>query len=222
MSTIPLSAPPIVLIHGAATTASVWDAVVAELHGLDVVAVDRPCTGDLAAELEWLAPRVRGALVVGVSGGATLGLALAASRVPLAGALLHEPAVGSLAPALLAGVAAAYAVGGVEGFGAALYGAGWDRSMAADDDAVVARELPMFRSFEPERASEAQGPVLVTVGELSPAGRHDAARALRDRLDYPVTVIPGAVHFVQHDRPAQYARLIRATHASLGRTADRL
>ncbi|HWH96914.1 MAG TPA: hypothetical protein VNS80_00970, partial [Pseudolysinimonas sp.] len=101
--------PRIVLLHGVATTSGVWRPVLPFLEGLDVATPDRPCLGDLDAELGALESIVEGALVAGVSGGATLGLAFAASDVRLAGAILHEPAVGSLVPGLLAPVAAAYA-----------------------------------------------------------------------------------------------------------------
>src|SRR6187431_2725648 len=100
----------VLLVHGAATTSRVWDRLRALLaaDGLDVVAPDRPSSGDLAVELAALADDADDALVVGVSGGATLGLALAGMR-PLAGAVLHEPAVGSLVPGLLDHVVAGYA-----------------------------------------------------------------------------------------------------------------
>ena len=62
-------------------------------------------------EVDVLIAPVAGALVVGVSGGATLGLELAARGVGFRAAVLHEPAVGSLLPGLLDGVAAAYGAG---------------------------------------------------------------------------------------------------------------
>ncbi len=207
--------PPVVLVHGGATTASVWVRVISLLGGVDVVAVDRPCSGDLATELAALAPYAEGALVVGVSGGATLGLALAASDVRLAGAILHEPAVGRLVPGLLAPMAAAYEAGGVDLFAATLYGASWNREMAPADDTMVARDLTMFRSFEPAAAREGQGPVLITVGADSPPPRHAAARALHDALGYRTQTLPGCRHFVQWDNPEVLADVIlRALNGS--------
>ena len=82
--------PRVVLIHGAATTGRVWRHVVPLLDGFDVHCPDRPCSGDLAIEVTALTADCRGAVVAGVSGGATLGLALAAAGVPMAAALLHE------------------------------------------------------------------------------------------------------------------------------------
>ena len=59
----------VVLVHGAATSAAVWDRLVPLLPDHDVVAVTRPRTGDLDRELAWLAPQVEDAWVVGMSGG---------------------------------------------------------------------------------------------------------------------------------------------------------
>lgn len=202
----------LLLLHGVATTGAVWQPVLdalGALDGFDVSAPDRPACGDLRAELDWLAPLARDAFVVGFSGGATLGLALAASDVRLAGALLHEPAVGSLVPGLLAPVAAAYARDGYAGFGSALYGPGWRTDMALDDGASVARELPMFRAFEPAGATPGQGRVVVSVGALSPRPRQDAAHALRDRLGYETIELAASSHFAVQDNPQDFASLIR-------------
>ena len=95
-----MSGPRVTLVHGAAVTSRVWRYVVPLLADFPVTAPDRPCTGDLAAELAVLRPDCDGAVVAGVSGGATLGLALAAVPGPDGGvpaaAVLHEPAAGSL------------------------------------------------------------------------------------------------------------------------------
>ena len=201
----------VLLVHGAATTSHVWDRlrVLLAADGLDVVAPDRPSSGDLAVELAALVDDADDALVVGVSGGATLGLALAAER-PLAGAVLHEPAVGSLVPGLLDHVVAGYAAGGVPGFGAALYGPSWDPTMAPPDPAAVGRDLAMFRRFEPSPLHPGHGRVVVTVGALSPPARHEAAWALHDLLGVEVRVLPSTGHFVQHDNPQALADAIRS------------
>jgi len=203
----------VVLLHGAATTARVWDAVAALLTaadtGYDVVAPERPRTGDLRRELDWLAPYIEGAWVVGMSGGATLGLALASAGAPIAGAILHEPAAGSLAPGLLGPAAAAFVRGGTDEFGATLYGESWRPAMAGGvDDAVTARELAMFRGVEPGAPTPQAGRVLVTYGAQSPAVRRTAAEALRDTYGYRIRELPAAGHFVAVDAPAAIATLV--------------
>ena len=200
----------VVLVHGAATTGAVWGRVIAALAARDVndvVVVERPCSGSMDREVRVLAPAVRGRVVVGQSGGATLALALAASDVPIRGALCHEPAAGSLAPRLLDPVAAAYREGGVAGFGAALYGPSWTLEFAPDPDAV-ARDLPMFRAFEPAAAAAGQGRVRTTVGEFSPAVRHDAAAALSTRFGFDHVVLPDTAHFAAWDAPDRFADAI--------------
>ena len=202
---------PIVLIHGAATTAAVWQGVrrslAARYPEVPVAAPQRAYTGDLAAEVAALAPLCAGAVVVGVSGGATLGLALLAAGVPLTGAVLHEPAAGSLVPGLLAPMVAAYASGGVTAFGAALYGPAWNAAMAPDDPDAVLRDLSMFRAFEPAALPTLPDGVLTTVGALSPAVRYEAAGALRSRCGVPYQIIDDCGHAAHLERPEALASL---------------
>lgn len=204
-------------MHGAASSARVWDRLLPHLAECDVVAVERPRTGDLEREITWLTPLAEGAFVVGMSGGATLGLGLAMSGVRLAGAVLHEPAVGRLVPELLTPMAAAFQAGGTAGFGRALYGPTWTIDLAGgQDDAVTARELAMFRTFEPGPATAYAGQVLVTVGEESPPIRHEAVRALENGLGYRSLVLPGCQHFAAHDHPETLAAVIRRGLAASG------
>jgi pimeloyl-ACP methyl ester carboxylesterase len=212
----------VVLIHGAATTSRVWRHVVPQLAGFDVLCPDRPCSGDLATEVAALSADCRGAVVAGVSGGATLGLALAATGVPMTAALLHEPAVGSLLPGLLAPYRAAYASGGTAAFAAALYGPAWTPDEApADADALVARDLAMFAAFEPAAPAPAAGPVVITVGECSPPVRHESVRRLAERFALTQETIPGARHAAHLEHPEQLAAAIRrlATSGPSGRAA---
>lgn len=209
----PMPPTRIVLVHGAATTAAVWHGVSRSLAALyprvPVIAPQRAYSGDLAAEVDALAAVCADAVVLGVSGGATLGLALLAAGVPLAGAVLHEPAVGSLVPGLLAPMAEAYASGGVGAFGAALYGPAWTAEMAPNDAEAVGRDLGMFRAFEPAAppALPSGGAVTTTVGALSPPPRHEAARALRSRCGLPYRVIDGCGHAAHLERPEALALL---------------
>jgi pimeloyl-ACP methyl ester carboxylesterase len=208
----------VALVHGAATTGRVWRHVVpllAAAPALSVAVPERPCTGDLAAETAALRPSCAGALAAGVSGGATLGLALAAAGVPAA-AVLHEPAVGSLLPGLLDQVRAAYADGGVPAFARALYGSAWTEAEAPADPAAVARDLAMFTSFEPAAPAPAAGPVIITVGERSPRARHDSVARLADKFGFSVEVVPGAGHAAHLTHPAAFADLIIRTAALIG------
>jgi pimeloyl-ACP methyl ester carboxylesterase len=212
-----MPAPRVILIHGAATTAAVWNPVREALSrarpDIRVAAPQRAYSGDLDTELATLAETAAGAVVIGVSGGATLGLALMASGVPLAGAVLHEPAVGSLVPGLLAHVAAGYEVHGVPGFGAALYGPAWDVSMAPADPEAVGRDFAMFRAFEPVAPPTVPDPdhperTSTTVGELSPPARHEAARALCAFAGLPFQVLEGCGHAVHLEQPQLFAAVI--------------
>lgn len=201
---------PLVLVHGTATTPVIWDAVAADLaaRGYDVRTPERPRTGDLARELAWLAEQATGCWVIGQSGGATLGLAAACTGVPLAGAVLHEPAVGSLVPDLLAPVAAAFADGGTAALGATLYGPAWQAEPgAASDDAVTTRELAMFRGFEPGALPASAGRVLVTHGALSLPVRARAADAAAG-LGAATRLLDGVAHHVALEAPAAFADVV--------------
>ncbi|MCL9761063.1 alpha/beta hydrolase [Frankia sp. AiPa1] len=204
--------PPLVLVHGTATTGAIWRRVLRELPGRQVCAPDRPSSGSLSAELTALRPLVDGAVYGGVSGGATLGLALLAAGAPLAGAVLHEPAVGSLLPGLLAPVADAYAAGGVAAFARALYGPSWVPGDAPADPGAVERDLAMFLEFEPGPRPDRTSPTIITVGADSPPVRHRAAAVLRERWGLPVQVVPGCGHAVHLQAPAAFAHLLASVH----------
>ncbi|CAI7973473.1 Alpha/beta hydrolase [Frankia sp. Hr75.2] len=207
--------PAFLLLHGTATTGAVWSGVRAALAGREVHAPDRPSTGELAAEIAALAPSVAGRLLGGVSGGATLGLAMLAAGVPMVAAVLHEPAVGSLVPGLLTPMAEAFASGGVTAFGQRLYGPCWRPGHAPADIAMVERDLEMFLGFEPGSPPVGAPPVLITVGAQSPPVRHRAAAALRARFDLPVRVLPGCGHAVHLEAPELFAALLAETAAGL-------
>lgn len=200
----------LVLVHGAAVGPAVWDGVLPHLTGMEVVVAERPRTGDLAAEVAWLATQAEDAWIVGMSGGATLGLAVAATGTPLAGAVLHEPAVGSLVPDLLRPMASAFRDGGTTAFARTLYGPSWRPESGAAwlDDEVTARELAMFRSFEPAAPSPAAGRVVTTIGWDSPPVRGEVARALRSRFGIEIVDIPEAAHYAAVDAPERFAAAV--------------
>lgn len=195
----------VVLVHGAATTAAIWDAVVDELPGVDVLAPDRPGTGDLALETKWLESLSSGAVVFGLSGGATLVLELAARGAAATTLIAHEPAAGSRSPELFPPLAAALAADGVDGFGSALYGPLWSRAPGLTDE-QVARDLAMFRTFEP--APPLHPRTLITTGEHSPPLRHDIAARLGE-MGYASRALPGSSHFAAAQAPAAVAAVIR-------------
>lgn len=169
---------------------------------------ERRCSGNLDEEAAALAPLCTDAVVAGVSGGATLTLALLMSGVPLRAAVLHEPAAGSLTPGLLTAVAEAWARGGVAAFGSSLYGPAWTVADAPEDDGAVARDLAMFRGFEPGPLTAGHPPAILTVGENSPPIRHETAAALSGFLGLPVVTIPGVGHALHLEDPAALARCI--------------
>jgi pimeloyl-ACP methyl ester carboxylesterase len=187
--------PRVTLIHGAATDSRVWHATVRSLAeaGFDVSAPDRPMSGDWETELAFLEPLCRGSVVIGVSGGATLGLALAMRGVPLRAGVLHEPAAGRLAPGLLSHVAAGLASDGIAGFGRALYGPAWDPSLTTATLEQVKGEFAMFSTFEPGALPHPER-VLLTVGQLSPPSRHQSVAALGEYLGVRTQVLPGVAH----------------------------
>ncbi|WP_051406444.1 alpha/beta fold hydrolase [Williamsia sp. D3] len=190
-----------VLLCGVAVDPPVWEqtSTVLSERGFHVVIPQRPRSGDLAAEVEFLAPLCDDAVVFGVSGGATLGLELAARGVTMTAAVLHEPAAGSLMPGLLDPVVAAFDEHGVPGFGHELYGPGWDPSMTTSNWETVARELAMFRRFEPRPLTINSSSVTLTVGAKSPRVRHESVNALAGALDLKVRVLPGTSHAAHLD-----------------------
>jgi pimeloyl-ACP methyl ester carboxylesterase len=207
-----------VLIHGAATTSRAWRHVIpllAEAGELDVSCPDRAFHGDLAAEIADLRDASHGAIVAGVSGGATLGLALAAAGVAMRAALLHEPAAGSLYPGLLDQVRAAYQAGGVPAFASALYGPAWTADEAPGDPGAVARDLAMFSAFEPSAPAPGAGRVVLTVGALSPRARHESVRRLADKFGLEAWELPCARHAVHLEAPGVFAAAIRRLSSEL-------
>ncbi|MFW0783546.1 alpha/beta hydrolase [Gordonia sp. CPCC 206044] len=184
-----------------ATDATVWRATanLIAARGFSVSVPERPRSGDLTQEVEFLAPLCDGAVVFGVSGGATLGLELAAHGVGMAGAWLHEPAAGSLAPGLLAHVVEAFDTDGVPGFGSALYGPAWDPTMTSSDRTTVARELAMFRAFEPRGPMIDPATLTLTVGELSPPRRHASVDSLCEAFGFGRRVLLNTSHAAHLD-----------------------
>lgn len=196
----------VVLVHGAATTPRIWDDVLARLGDIEVVAPQRPCSGDLELETDWLEEYAPDSIVVGMSGGATLVLELARRRSRAVALIAHEPAAGSLVPELFLPLAAALK-DGVESFGRALYGSQWQRDSAVSESGVHT-DLAMFRTFEPG-PPHPSGPVpTITTGANSPAVRHKTADRLAV-LGYKTESVTGCAHLIAKEAPAELVRLIR-------------
>lgn len=166
------------------------------------------------------------AVFAGVSGGATITLATALARPGLvAAAVIHEPALGPLAPGVHgilstgAGMVAqaADAGDGAEAMASVLAGGTWadlgfaERSRIRDLGCVVRHEVPGFLAFAPSVADLRRLrdiPVVSSVGGLSRAQRMAAAQILAEHAGARLEVVRGAGHLLQLDAPAVLARCI--------------
>jgi pimeloyl-ACP methyl ester carboxylesterase len=227
--------PLVVLLHGVGVGPASF-AHVAELLGdrHRVVCPERPvgpggAALPVALQADRLVERLEaldaaGGLVVGVSGGATLGLSLAIRHPSCVGALvLHEPLVGPLAPELhqrflLAATEAAEGDAQAMGVVRAVMGdTAWDAlgpAGRAEARAAAPRwrgEVAQFAAFAPQVA-ELAGlraiPSLVTVGGRSGPERWAAAEVLRQHAGAEVAVVPDAGNAVQLDAPVAFAHQI--------------
>lgn len=174
-----------------------------------------------------------GCRIVGVSGGATLGILIAQRHPHLAtGYLLHEPLVGPLAPALhqrfqaSAASAAASRLATMDVVRAVMGEATWaalgpDRQAASTAQAARWQtEIAAFAAFDPSATSLtdlARVPLVASVGGRSGPERHEAASVLQQLANADLAVVPDAGNAVQLDQPAAFARLIATGHvASVG------
>jgi len=225
-------APPIVLIHGVGfgpeTLAPVAEALAAHAQ---VISVARrgygeragfPPAATVAEHVEDVLSALdeagtERAVVAGMSGGATVALALALSRPErVLVAVAHEPAVGSLSPRLRALVRGALAHGGGSELVRVLAGTEtWGRLPDAVVTALdaspglVEADARAFLAFEPDLPpAPAVCPLVCSVGERSSALRFEIAELLAARTGARMVVVPGCGHLPQLDAPAAFARLI--------------
>lgn len=161
------------------------------------------------------------AVVAGMSGGATVALAMAISRPDrLVRAVAHEPAVGALVPELGGLVRGALAAGGGAGLARALAGpqtwAALDpatRTAVRARAALIERDAPAFLAFDPRLAAHVGDRLVCTVGARSEPLRHRVAAALSSSTGAPVLTVPGCGHLPQFDAPAAFADTILALAA---------
>lgn len=242
---------PTLLVHGVGLDARHYE-VLAELlaERMRVLVPDRPGYGsgrDLPAApieeqiedlLETLdAHTASRAVYIGVSGGATLGLAVLARRPErFRGAVLHEPLLGPLAPELHARVtlgaarlAADPSPSASLAFVRELVGdLTWDALDRHDVDEVV-RLDPIIRAevaaftdvafTDAELARLQSVPITTTVGRASDPIRRRAANVLAARSHARVVQIPGQ-HFAPRTAPEAIAaaafELLATTAGSRG------
>jgi pimeloyl-ACP methyl ester carboxylesterase len=241
--------PAVVLVHGVGIGARAFDCLrdlLADDHRVVVVrrrgygsgqpvppsASVEDQVGDLVALVEGRG--LSSATFVGVSGGATVVLALAMARPDMVvAAVVHEPAVGPLAPGLHAELRSAAArldatdgPEGVLGFVNRLVGdAAWARlppAVVQDLEThwdVARAEVPEFIAFGPsaEALAGLRPTVLVaTLGSRSPECRRLAAKALEAHAGATVSVLRDVRHLPHLESPGAFAAVIRAAEARSG------
>jgi pimeloyl-ACP methyl ester carboxylesterase len=229
--------PVVVLVHGVGVGPGSFAAVANELAtDHRVVVVGRPtgegstalALGDqadgLVAQLDAL--DIGRCRLVGVSGGATLGLEAAMRHHGrFDGLVLHEPLVGRHVPELhqrFDAAARRAAQGPAEAMDvvrAVMGDATWEamgpeaRSASIAQGARWQGEVRAFARFDPTAADLASlhpTPLLVTVGGRSDPIRHLAADVLVALAGATVEVVPGAGNVAQVDAPLAFARTVRA------------
>lgn len=233
-----------VLVHGVGVGSEAFGRVARRLaRSAAVAVVDRagygradvaPATAvsghvaDLAAAVDAVPGR---RVLVGVSGGATIALALGLAEPSAADLfVVHEPLVGPLAPSLhgsvvsrLARLREAPGQAGAADFVRSLVGeATWDllgerrRREVAERAATIRTEGPSFALFSPHPADLAalSGRIVTTVGAQSGPPRREAAAALA-AAGIPVVPLPGARHLPQVEQPDLFAAAVRAVGGEL-------
>lgn len=237
------SGPGIVLLHGVGVGVETFELVAADLATDHRVAVlERPGSAGtpvpLADQADQLAQAITDrfgsdALVVGVSGGATLALLVGMRHPGIARSMVaHEPLVGPLAPDLHRRFTAIAeradrsdddALAVVRAVMGPMSWTGLEPSTRALIEARAAwvrAEVPLFARFAPtaaELASLRSCPLLVTVGGRSEGERHVATDVIARLTGASVATIPGAGNAVQLDAPVGFAATVRTwNQARLG------
>lgn len=163
-------------------------------------------------------------LVVGVSGGATIALAMALTAPDGArGFIVHEPLVGPLAPGLHRVVSARLTqleatpgpVGAADFVHALIGNETWEllgerrRREVGERAPTIRFEAPSFARFSPslEDLAAHAARITTTMGESSPPVRAEVADTLGG-VGIRTALAPGGRHLPQVEAPESYARLI--------------
>lgn len=241
----------VVLVHGVGIDPALLDDLVSELAPLHCVAVERlgyrsgtTATADLSAHVADIeAVCVGPTVLVGLSGGATIALALAIHRshtprrTPLQ-VIAHEPLVGPLVADLHRAVSArasdfSASVGpdAAERFVEGLVGQPvWTalpttaRDFTRRHHDTARCEVAAFTSFAPTlpdlRSIDID--LTVTVGAASPPPRHAVAELLARHAGAHVVSIGAAGHLAPWEAPVSYATVVRdAVERGADARADR-
>lgn len=233
--------PVVVLVHGVGAGPDSLRQIADLLaERFRVVVLPRPCgPGGEALSVEDQADRLAEALdaldadgvrLVGISGGATLGLALGIRHPEaVSGLVLHEPLVGAHAAGLnerFQGAAASAALGEEEAMivvRSVMGSDAWSALGSAGRAASTAEarrwrgEIAAFAAFAPsaaQLAALAAVPLTVTVGGRSDADRRVAAGVLHDLSRAEVVEVPGAGNAPHLDSPGEYARVLLSVLAA--------
>ncbi len=224
------SAPTIIAVHGVGLCPALFHAVPFRHATVAVVRPgydDVPSTNSFEEQVEFISALLNEhapAVLVGVSGGATITLACATRPTPgLVAAVSHEPLVGALAPELddrvrAAGERLAHSPGieaAIE-FVRGLYGSeSWDgldqqSQLWAEQHAdTICGEVSKFASYQPteEQLTSLTVPHLTTVGATSSPVRQDICTLL-EKQGSMATSISGAGHLVLTEQPSQFATIV--------------
>jgi pimeloyl-ACP methyl ester carboxylesterase len=233
--------PDIVLLHGVGPGPGTFHRTARDL-AVDhrVVVVERPWDPDrpptlpdqaAAVDATVAALDLEGCVVVGVSGGATLALALAIRHPErLGGIVLHEPLLGTQVPVLHQRFtdAAHRAATGDEATVAVVREVmgerTWNRSSShlrasiAHAAARIRVEIATFAGFDPS-AEDLVGlrslPVLATVGATSDDARRAVAARLAELAGADVATLVRSGNAAQLDAPEAFAELVRSWAATV-------
>jgi pimeloyl-ACP methyl ester carboxylesterase len=159
---------------------------------------------------------IQRAVFAGMSGGATIALAVALTHPErVSAAVVHEPAVGSFSPELQRLISTALSSGG-RGLVRTLAGDETWHALPAEmvtsveaNERLIERDARAFVAFEPPLPpTGAVNPLVCSVGERSDSVRRDVATRLSARTGGLVKVLAGCGHLPQFDAPEAFADLI--------------